>query len=310
GRLDATNVLLPEVAAITNLTQDHLDFHGSLEEYVSAKGRLFEMLDTAATKRIDKVAVLNRDDPSYALFRDRTSVRTVTYGIDSDADFRAVDVAYEGWASVFPVRSDRAEFRVKLPSPGSFSVYNALAATAIGSAAGLATETIVRGLESWPGAPGRMQLIDEGQPFTVVVDFAHSPDSLRRVLKLLRERTSGRVIALFGCIGERERERRPGMGKAAAEFADFTIVTDDNPYTEDRNAIIADIADALRSAGKDEGDGFEIIPDRREAIARALRIARDGDSVLLAGKGHETKVVMTEGSYPCNDAEVARSVLR
>jgi UDP-N-acetylmuramoyl-L-alanyl-D-glutamate--2,6-diaminopimelate ligase len=300
----------PDIAVVTNVGADHLDFHGSLEEYISAKGRLFEMLDSAESKGIDKIAILNRDDPSYALFRDRTSAHTVTYGIEAEADVRAVDIAYEGWASVFTVRSDHAEFRANLPSPGSFNVYNALATTAIGSAAGLDTEVIVRGLASWPGAPGRMQLIDEGQPFTVVVDFAHSPDSLRRVLELLRERTSGRVIALFGCIGERERERRSGMGKAAADLADFTIVTDDNPYTEDRDTIIAEIAHAIRSAGKREGDDFAIIPDRREAIAHGLRIARDGDTVLLAGKGHETKVVMTEGSYACNDADVARSVLR
>ncbi|MCH8815581.1 MAG: UDP-N-acetylmuramoyl-L-alanyl-D-glutamate--2,6-diaminopimelate ligase [Chloroflexi bacterium] len=300
----------PDIAVVTNVGADHLDFHGSVEEYVSAKGRLFEMLDHATNKGVQKVAVLNRDDPSYALFRDRTSAHIVTYGIEAEADVRAIDIAYEGWASVFTVRSDRAEFRVKLPSPGSFNVYNALATTAIGSAAGLDPETIVRGLESWPGAPGRMQLIDEGQPFTVVVDFAHSRDSLRRVLKLLRERASGRVIAVFGCIGERERERRAGMGNVAAELADFTIVTDDNPYTEDRDTIIAEIAEAIRSNGKREGDGFEIIPDRREAIARALHIARDGDTVLLAGKGHEKTVVMTKGSYACNDAEVARSVLQ
>jgi len=300
----------PDIAVVTNVGADHLDFHGSLEEYVAAKGRLFEMLDTAETKRIDKVAVLNRDDPSYALFRDRSSAQAVTYGIDADADVRAVDIAYESWASVFTVRTDDAEFPAKLPAPGLFNVYNALAATAIGRAAGLDSETIVRGLASWPGAPGRMQLIDEGQPFTVVVDFAHSPDSLRRVLELLRERTSGRAIALFGCIGERERERRAGMGNVAAELADFTIVTDDNPYTEDRDAIIAEIVDAIRSAGKREGADFEIIPDRREAIAHALRIARDGDAVLLAGKGHETTVVMTDGSYDCNDAEGARSLLR
>jgi len=300
----------PDVAVVTNVGTDHLDFHGSVSEYLSAKARLFDMLDAAVVKGIDKVAVLSRDDPSYAFFSDRTSTRTVSYGIESEAGLRAVDISYDGWTTVFTVSSDRPDLRVTLPSPGAFSVYNALAAIAVSDAAGLDRESVVRALASWPGAPGRMQLIDEGQPFTVVVDFAHSPDSLRRVLELLRERTSGCLITLFGCIGERELERRSGMGKAAADLAGFTIVTDDNPYTEDRNAIIAEIADAIRSAGKREGDDFLILPDRREAIAYALQMASEGDTVLLAGKGHETKVVMTEGSYDCDDAAVARSVLR
>jgi UDP-N-acetylmuramoyl-L-alanyl-D-glutamate--2,6-diaminopimelate ligase len=300
----------PDIAVVTNVGADHLDFHGSVGEYLAAKARLFYMLDSAADKGIDKVAILNRDDPSFATFPDRTSARVITYGIESDADLRATDISYDAWTSAFTAKSDRSEFRVTLTSPGAFSVYNALAAIAVADPAGLDLDLVVRALESWPGAPGRMQLIDEGQPFTVLVDFAHSPDSLRRVLELLRERTSGRVIALFGCIGERERERRLGMGQAAAELADFTVVTDDNPYTEDRNAIITEISEALRSAGRNEGDDFAVIPDRREAIAHALQIAREGDTVLLAGKGHETKVVMTEGSYDCDDAEVARRALQ
>lgn len=194
--------------------------------------------------------------------------------------------------------------------PGGFNVYNALAAAAVGLAAGLDMQIIVRALESWLGAPGRMELIEEGQPYRVVVDFAHAPDSLRRMLELLRELTPGRIITVFGCIGERDKDRRVGMGKVAAELADYTIVTDDNPYTEDRDAIIEEIASGLRATGKREGHDFTLIPDRREAIAQALAMAVDEDVVLLAGKGHEREVHLADSSYDCNDIEVARTVLR
>jgi UDP-N-acetylmuramoyl-L-alanyl-D-glutamate--2,6-diaminopimelate ligase len=171
-------------------------------------------------------------------------------------------------------------------------------------------EEIARRLRDWPGAPGRMELVDEGQPFTVVVDFAHAPDSLERVLKLLREVSAGRIIAVFGCIGERDRERRPGMGRAAARGADYTIVTDDNPYSEDRDAVIAEIVGGLEAEGRREGHDFSVVPDRREAIAQALAMAVDEDAVLLAGKGHEREVNLGETAYDCHDPSVARKVLR
>jgi len=301
----------PDIAVVTNVSADHLDFHGSVENYLAAKGRLFEMLDEAAPKgELAKTAILNADDPSYAYFRERTNGRIVTYGIDSEADFRADKIRPTDWGSDFKVKHPGGELRLGITSPGVFNVSNALAALTVSAVAGVDLNEAAGAIKYWPGAPGRMQRIDEGQPFTVVVDFAHAPDSLRRVLSLLRSRTPGRLIALFGCIGERERERRSGMGRAAAELADFTIVTDDNPYTEDRDAILAEIADALRAAGKEEGADFAVIPDRRDALAHALRIAQPNDAVLLAGKGHETKVVLADTSYDCNDAELARQLLR
>jgi UDP-N-acetylmuramoyl-L-alanyl-D-glutamate--2,6-diaminopimelate ligase len=155
-----------------------------------------------------------------------------------------------------------------------------------------------------------MEYIDEGQPFTVVVDFAHAPDSLRNVLAYLRGEVRGRIIAVFGCIGERDRDRRPGMAQAAAELADYTIITDDNPYSEDRDAILRHIADAMRAAGKKEGHDFAVVPDRREAISQALAMAVDEDAVLFAGKGHERTVHLGEAEYACHDPTVAREVLR
>lgn len=298
-----------DIAAITNVGADHMDFHGTSEEYLAAKGRLFAMLDLSAPKGLEKAAVLNADDPSQEHLSGLTKARVITYGLAAPAEVSAAAVAPAGWGSRFLLRTPVGQAEAGIGRPGAFNVLNALAATTVGLAAGLDLQTIVRGLESWPGAPGRMELV-EGQPFTVVVDFAHAPDSLRRALALLRARSRGRLIAVFGCIGERDRERRFPMGQAAAEAADYTIVTDDNPYTEDRQEIIDDIATGLRAAGKREGHDFALIPDRRQAIAQALAMAVDEDVVLLAGKGHEREVQLADSSYPCDDREVARGVLR
>jgi UDP-N-acetylmuramoyl-L-alanyl-D-glutamate--2,6-diaminopimelate ligase len=299
-----------DVAVMTNVGRDHMDFHRSREEYLAAKGTLFQMLDSAADKGIAKTAVLNADDEAHAYFRSLTRARAVTYGITSPADVTAEDLRRDGWGSRFRLRTAADSEEVRLGRPGTFNVANALAAAATGLALGLPLDAIVRGLESWPGAPGRMERVDEGQPFTAVVDFAHAPESLRRVLTELRAANRGRLIAVFGCIGERDRERRYAMGRAAAELADYTYVTDDNPYSEDREAIIAEIARGLREAGKREGHDFAVVPDRREAIAQALAMAVDEDVVLLAGKGHEREVHLPGGSYECDDREEARRVLR
>lgn len=295
-----------DIAALTNIGTDHLDFHGSREEYIAAKRRLFEMLDESADKGIGKAAVLNADDPASKEFRTRT--RTVLYG--RGADVTAESVTPDGWSVRFRLETPHGAWDVRFPKPGEFNVSNALAATGICLAAGLRMTEIVPALESWPGAPGRMEFIDEGQPFTVLVDFAHAPESLRRVLQLLRETIRGRVIAVFGCIGEHDRERRPGMAMAAAELADYTFITDDNPYSEDREAILQEIADGMRAAGKREGHDFSVIADRREAISQAIAMAVDEDAVLLAGKGHEREVHLKDSVYPCDDREVSRTVLR
>jgi UDP-N-acetylmuramoyl-L-alanyl-D-glutamate--2,6-diaminopimelate ligase len=312
NRVDACEY---DIAAFTNLGSDHLDFHGSLDTYREAKGRLFEMLDTAVEKSIQKTAVLNRDDPAYGYFKQRSSARAIEYGFDPMAHVWARDLRPEPWQTwaevvVQALGGGLASGQICVPKPGRMNVYNALAATGICLAAGLELEEIVWGIDSWPGAPGRTERIDEGQPFTVLVDFAHAPDSLRRVLEMLRETNRGRIVALFGAIGERDKERRPGMAKAAAELADYTFVTDDNPYTEDRQAILNDIAAAMRSEGRREGHDFSVVPDRREAIAQALSMAVDEDVVLLAGKGHEREVHIGEGGYECDDREISRRILQ
>ncbi len=299
-----------DIALMTTVGLDHLDFHGTAEEYVAAKGRLFEMLDSAADKGVEKTAVLNADDPASAAFASRSRARKLTYGIDDPASVSASDLSDEGWGVRFQMTTPRATVSAYVPRPGRFMVQNALAATAAGLAGGLPLEAIVPAIASWAGAPGRMELVDAGQPFTVVVDFAHAPESLRRVLRLLKERARGRVIAVFGCIGERDKDRRAGMARAAADLADYTIVADDNPYSEDRDAILRDIAGALRDTGKREGHDFSVVPDRRQAISQALGMAVDSDAVLLAGKGHEREVHLGAEAYPCDDREEARKVLK
>ena len=299
-----------DIAVFTNLYPDHLDFHHSLEGYIDAKGRLFAMLNTAARKGLEKTAVLNADDPVSEHFRGLTSAGVLTYGLRSDADVSARDLTLDGWGTRFRLHAFGQEREARIALPGDFNVYSALAACAVAHAAGLDAADAIAALEAWPGAPGRMQLVDAGQPFAVVVDFAHAPESLRRVLMLMRERSSGRLIAVFGCIGERDKDRRYRMGRVAAECADFTIVTDDNPYSEDREAIIAEIGRGLSAGGRREGHDFALIPDRRQAIAHALAMAVDGDAVLLAGKGHEREVHLPDSTYPCHDPTVAREVLR
>lgn len=302
-----------DIAALTNIGTDHLDFHGSQEEYVAAKRRLFEMLDTSVDKGMQKWAVLNTDDPFSVTLRAATKAVPLGYSASPSSPgalLTATNATPRGWRINFGLAMGADVRFVRFPKPGAFNVSNALAAFGIALAAQLSPDQIVTALESWPGAPGRMEFIDEGQPYTVLVDFAHAPESLRRVLQLLRETVRGRIIAVFGCIGEHDRERRPGMAKAAAELADYTFITDDNPYSEDRDAILREIADGMRAAGKREGHDFSVVPDRREAIAQAIAMAVDEDAVLLAGKGHEREVHLADSVYPCDDREVSRQVLR
>ena len=311
-----------DIAAFTNVGRDHLDFHGGPDEYIAAKGRLFSMLDESADKGIAKTAVFNADDAESLRFGQLTKARRIRYGLDPLWNVYIESCKSDGFESEILINLmslkhdlndesiDEGRLRLRFPKPGLFSAYNAAAAAGIALAAGLRVYEIAEALETWPGAPGRMERIDAGQPFTVLVDFAHSPDSLRRVLELLQEKSRGRIIVVFGCIGERDKDRRPGMARAAAELADYTFVTDDNPYSEDRDSILQDIAAGLRLRGKREGHDFSVVADRREAIAQALTMAVDEDSVLLAGKGHEREVHLGATEYRCDDREMSLAVLR
>jgi UDP-N-acetylmuramoyl-L-alanyl-D-glutamate--2,6-diaminopimelate ligase len=299
-----------DIAASTVITSDHLEFHGTVQEYVRAKSRLFSMLDDSVDKGVRKTAVVNADDPWSIELRRASRANVNSYGIENTADVTAAAIKSQAWSTRFEMQTPVGAVEVSLDRPGLFLVSAALAATAICLAAGVDLGEIAAGIRSWPGAPGRMQCVEEGQPFKVVVDFAHAPQSLERVLGVLRASSRGRIIAVFGCVGERERDRRAAMGEVAARMADYTIVTDDNPYSEDRDVILRQIVSGLEGAGRRRGHDFEVVPDRRKAIAQALAMAVDEDVVLLAGKGHETEVHLGNDSYPCDDRAVAAAELR
>jgi UDP-N-acetylmuramoyl-L-alanyl-D-glutamate--2,6-diaminopimelate ligase len=264
--------------AFTNLTQDHLDLHGTMDAYFEAKRRLF-LQDRPP-------AAINVGDPwGRRLAEERQDA--LTYGFAEDAALR-------------PEALDGIDLKLK----GRFNVENALAAMASARLLGIDDDAVARGLEALDGVPGRFETVDEGQPFTVVVDYAHTPDSLENVLATARELDAGgRVICVFGCGGDRDREKRPMMGRIASDLADIAIVTSDNPRSEDPRAIIDEIV-----AGTD-GE-LEIVPDRREAIARAIETAAVGDVVLIAGKGHEQGQQFRDRTVPFDDREVAREALR
>ena len=301
-----------DVAAFTNLSPDHLDFHANMDHYREAKGRLFEMLDEAADKGIGKTAVLNADDPASAYLRSRTSrARVLTYGIESrEADVRAQEVELSEHGSRFRLVTPAGQTALEIPLLGLFSVYNSLAAAAVAVSQGVDAATIADALASFGSVPGRMERIECGQPFAVVVDYAHTPDSLRSVLQALRPVASGRLVAVFGAGGDRDPGRRTGMGEAAAALADFAVLCNDNPRTEDPGVIIEQIAQAMLRAGKREGDDFIRLPDRRAAMRYAFEHARVGDVVLIAGKGHEPYLIVGSEYLPWDDREVAREELR
>lgn len=289
-----------DVGVLTTLTSEHLEFHGSLEAYRVAKGRLFAEAPTS---------ILNADDPSFAYFRDLARDRVVTYAVEADADLRATEVACDADGSLFTLVSDSWSGPVTLPLVGAFNVGNALAALAVAHQAGVDWEVAVEALAASTGVPGRMERIDAGQPFGLVVDYAHTADSLAKVLRTLRPLTRGRLIAVFGSAGERDPTKRAPMGRAAAELADLLVVTDEDPRLEDPRLINEQVADGARSAGAVDGETLWVIDDRRDAIAHAVRLAEPGDIVLLAGKGHEASMFHGTEKRPWDDREVARDAL-
>ena len=291
-RLDALRF---DVAVLTNLSQDHLDFHGDLEEYFRAKARLVELLKGGGT------LVLNQDDRAW----DRISWggRRVTFGLHGEADVRARDVELGAAGSRFKLETSAGTARVELPLLGHFNVENALAAAAAVLVAGLSLADVAAGLARAPQVPGRLERV-AAEPVQVLIDFAHTPDALRGVLATLRSLVSGRLIVVFGAGGDRDRTKRRPMAQAVARLSDLVILTSDNPRTEDPERILDDLEPGLA------GIGYERIVDRRAAIARALELAEAGDLVLLAGKGHETYQVIGTEKRPFDERVVVRDLLK
>jgi UDP-N-acetylmuramoyl-L-alanyl-D-glutamate--2,6-diaminopimelate ligase len=292
GRADAIRFA---AAVFTNLTQDHLDFHGSMEDYIAAKRRLFERAPAAAVVNVD-------DEYGRRLTADFPDA--VTFGIDSVADYRARNLALGAAGARFTVDSPEGELDVESALPGRFNVLNALGALAAVGAVGVDLRDAAAALASAARVPGRFEPVDEGQDFAVLVDYAHTPDSLDNVLRAARGLTDERVLCVFGCGGDRDRGKRPEMGRIARELADVVVVTSDNPRSEDPEAIIREIL-----AGS--GEEVDWLVDRRAAIGRAIELAGAGDVVVIAGKGHEQGQEFEGGrKIPFDDVTVAREALR
>ena len=289
-------------AVFTNLTRDHLDFHVTMEAYGAAKQKLFD----SAGGEPPACAVLNRDDSFARSMYVPAETRVLWYGLGQDPDLRAVHIASGSRGLRFEVQYAKQRFAVESPLLGKINVYNILAACGAGLSYGLPPEEIARGIASLRAVPGRFERVDAGQPFVVVVDYAHTPDALQNTIAVARGLNPKRVITLFGCGGDRDRTKRPLMGQAAAELSDLVVLTSDNPRSEDPLAIMNDALVGIRRVDKP----LVVEPDRAAAIARALDEAREGDLVILAGKGHETYQILHDKTIPFDDRAVAREVLR
>jgi UDP-N-acetylmuramoyl-L-alanyl-D-glutamate--2,6-diaminopimelate ligase len=321
--LERVGSIAYDVAILTNVTHEHLEFHGSFEAYRDAKLSLFERLAPtrdATPKPADRAwprtGIVNLDDPSAGRFvgvTQEAGARVLTYGTDPSADVRATRVEEDAHGLRIAYAAPSGAGTLALQLAGRFNVHNALAVVALGEAVGLDPGAVRTGLEGLASVPGRMERIEAGQPFGVVVDYAHSPASLQAVLDLLAPVAAARgggLIAVFGSAGERDTVKRPLMGRIAGERARLVVVTDEDPRNEDRDAILDAIARGAEAAGKRRDHDLLLIADRAAAIAAALERARPGDIVLLAGKGHERSIIGPTGPEPWNERTVAEAALR
>lgn len=298
GRVEGCNF---RIGVFTNLTQDHLDFHKTIENYRNAKEKLFRMTNGAN--------IINIDDEHGRIIADEVDapgVRLITYGIDSKADIMAKNIAITAKGVVFTLVTPEYEIELAIRIPGKFSVYNALAAASVAYAEGISKEVIRQGLNKVDNVPGRSEILNTDTPYTVIVDYAHTPDGLQNILASVKEYAKGRIIALFGCGGDRDRDKRPIMGEIAGRMSDYCIITSDNPRSEVPMEIINQIEAGIKSTECD----YICIENRRDAIKYALKTARADDVVLLAGKGHETYQVLKDRTIPFDERDIVEELLR
>ena len=287
-----------DVGVFTNLTQDHLDYHKTMEEYRKAKKRLFEQSDCA---------VMNVDDSAWEFLVQGIDARVATYGIEHSCDVRAKEIQLSSKEVEFEVVTKFGKSHMIVNIPGRFSVYNALASTTACLAMGITLEEIQKGLQQVSSVPGRFEVLPSpGRDFTVVLDYAHTPDSLKNILSTARGFAKGRIVTVFGCGGDRDRTKRPVMGKIAGEMSDFSIITSDNPRTEDPNQIINQIESGMKTT---QGD-YICIENRREAIHYALSHAQKDDFIILAGKGHETYQEINHKKHHFDEKEIVGEILK
>ena len=302
-----------DVAVVTNITHEHLDYHGSHEAYVAAKARLFRFLGEGWRKPgVPKVAVLNADDAHFPTLRAIPADRHLTYGLEASCDVTASEVRATSQGIAFQAHTPVGDFPVRSPLVGEYNVYNCLAALAVGVSQGLPIAAMQEGIARVAGLSGRMERIDEGQDFTAIVDFAHTPYALAQALRAARALAApgGRVIAVFGSAGLRDVEKRAWMGRISAQEADLTVLTAEDPRTEPLERILEQVAEGCRAGGGVEGRTFWRIGDRAEAIAFAVGLARTGDVVIACGKGHERSMCFGTTEYPWSDQDAMREALR
>ena len=300
-----------DTAVVTNITHEHLDYHGTYEAYREAKARLFWDLSRSMRKpAISKIAVLNADDSSYAFLRHIPADIHLSYGLSAPADFSAESIVCTDSETHFTALTPRGRLDVHSWLVGDYNVSNILAAMAATLAQGIAPDAVLAGIEALRGLSGRNERIDMGQPFTVIVDFAHTPNALRRALLAARRMTAGRITVVFGCAGLRDVQKRPLMGQVAAELADRTILTAEDPRTEDLRVINAQIIAGYQQGGRQLDENLLQIDDRAQAIQRAIDLAAPGDLVLITGKGHEQSLCFGTMEMPWSDHRAAREALQ
>lgn len=285
-----------DVAVFTNLTQDHLDFHGTMENYAQAKAELFKMC---------KKGVINADDQWSEVMLKAAKCPIITYGIENEADLQAKNIVYYMDKVTFDVNIKGKVYNFELHVPGRFSVYNALSVIGAALALGIEPEIIRRGINSIKGVPGRIQNVPNDKGFNVIVDYAHTPDGVENILKAVREFTKGKIITVFGCGGDRDKTKRPIMGELAGKLGDYSVVTSDNPRSEEPMDILKEIEVGIKAVT----DKYELVVDRREAIFKAVAMAEKGDSVVIAGKGHEDYEIFKDKTIHFDDTEVAKEAL-
>ncbi|RDI47553.1 UDP-N-acetylmuramoyl-L-alanyl-D-glutamate--2,6-diaminopimelate ligase [Falsibacillus pallidus] len=293
-----------DVAVFTNLTQDHLDYHKTMDEYRRAKGLLFAQLGNTYDHEKPKVAVLNADDAASEAYITETAAHVMTYSIDNNADFTARNIQMDGSGMKFDLHYPEGSAVVTLKLVGKFSVYNALAAIAACYASNIPMDIILDSLAKMEGVPGRFELVDAGQEYPVIVDYAHTPDSLENVLKTVAQIAKNKIYVVVGCGGDRDKTKRPLMAKIACKYASNPIFTSDNPRSEDPYSILKDMESGV------QGENYEVIEDRKEAIRKAVQQASAGDVVLIAGKGHETYQIVGDKVLDFDDRIAAAEAIK
>lgn len=301
-----------DVGVFTNMTQDHLDFHLTFENYIAAKAELFQQLSQADSTKTGKTAVINFDDSAGAIMAKHAACPVISYAVNKEAVLTADHVVVKSAGTSFHITGPFGSMEVQLSITGMFNVYNVLAAVGAALAEGIEPAVIKRALEGFRSVPGRFELVPAGQPFTVIVDYAHTPDGLENVLRTAKQFATGKIIVVFGCGGDRDRTKRPIMGKLAAQYGDIVIATSDNPRSEDPEKILTDIEIGIKEAlagASTQQKRYEVIVDRRQAILKAITMAEPQDVVLIAGKGHETYQILKDKTIDFDDRQVAREVI-